>query len=50
MAFVGDDEVKGVNGDVELVGVFIARSEFTKDSGGGLPSEMFIAMRWIVQT
>ena len=37
MALIGDDQVKGVNGDVELVGVII--SSFIAKAEGGVPAE-----------
>ncbi len=39
MALVGDDQIEGVDGDIELVGIFVAGFQFAERSGGGLAAE-----------
>ena len=49
VALVGDDQVEGVDRDVELLGVVVDRL-VASDAEDGLPAEEVDAMRWIVQT
>ena len=49
VALVGDDQVEGVDRDVELVGVVVDRV-LVADAKTASPPKRLMAMRWIVQT
>ena len=49
VALVGDDQVEGVDRDVELLGVVVDRLVADRRSAASRPKRL-IAIRWIVQT